>query len=252
MAARAVAAREGDVCAGVDGQAVVLVVDGGAGDGDAGGGADVEGVGVVAKGVGVAGGVVDGDLVELQVGCRVDGEALDGGVLDVEVLDDGVLQGVGVEESERDAISQCFNMDYIYRERERYLLGLGLASIAALAIPPGWTTTVDEMARSTGDGDLGSADADERTRPLLVSEGGGSLEGDGGSVIQARQVERGTGWNGNVVQDDGAARRLGLGDVGSGREGARSALLDIGGRGSGSKERQESRGDGERIHLDSC
>lgn len=81
MAAGAVAAGESDVGAAVDGQAVVLVVDGGAGDGDLRRVADVEGVGVVAA-LGVAVLVVDGDVVHLEALGIVDAEDLDGAVLD--------------------------------------------------------------------------------------------------------------------------------------------------------------------------
>ena len=81
VTARAVAAGESDVSAAVDGEAVVLVVDGGTADGDAIGRTDVEGVGVVAA-VGVTVLVVDGDVVDLELGGSVDGEDLDGGVLD--------------------------------------------------------------------------------------------------------------------------------------------------------------------------
>jgi hypothetical protein len=81
VAAGAVAAREGDVGAAVDGEAVVLVVDGGAGDGDLRRVADVEGVGVVAA-LGVAVLVVDGDVVDLEALGVVDAEDLDGAVLD--------------------------------------------------------------------------------------------------------------------------------------------------------------------------
>ena len=81
VAAGAVAAGEGDLRAAVDGEAVVLVVDGRAGDRDLSGAADVEGIGVVAA-LGVAIFVVDGDAVELGVGGAVDGEDLHGGVLD--------------------------------------------------------------------------------------------------------------------------------------------------------------------------
>ena len=51
-------------------------------DSDVAGRADVEGVGVVASG-GIACGVVNGDLIEEEVLCVVDAEALDGGVFNV-------------------------------------------------------------------------------------------------------------------------------------------------------------------------
>jgi hypothetical protein len=81
VAAGAVAAGESDVSAGVDGEAVVLVVDGGAGDGDVLRVTDVESVGVVAA-LRVTVLVVDGDVVDRECVGVVDREDLDGGVLD--------------------------------------------------------------------------------------------------------------------------------------------------------------------------
>lgn len=57
-------------------------------------------------------------------------------------------------------------------------LGLRLAAIAALAIPPFRAVAIDDMAGRTRDSDLCPADADEGTFPLLVAEGGGALEND--------------------------------------------------------------------------
>jgi len=81
VATGAVAAGEGDVSTAVDGKAVVLVVDGGAGDGDVLRVTDIEGVGVVAA-LGVTVLVVDGDVVDGEGVGVVDGEDLNGGVLD--------------------------------------------------------------------------------------------------------------------------------------------------------------------------
>jgi hypothetical protein len=81
VATGAEAAGESDVSAAVDGKAVVLVVDGGAGDGDLGRVANVEGVGVVAA-LGVTVLVVDGDAVDLEALGVVDAENLNRAVLD--------------------------------------------------------------------------------------------------------------------------------------------------------------------------
>jgi len=81
VATGAVAAGEGNVSTAVDGKAVVLVVDGGAGDGDVLRVTDIEGVGVVAA-LGVTVLVVDGDVVDGEGVGVVDGEDLNGGVLD--------------------------------------------------------------------------------------------------------------------------------------------------------------------------
>jgi hypothetical protein len=103
VAAGAGAAGESDVGTGVDCKAVILVLDVGVGYGDTSGAADVEGVGVVATVGHVTSGVVDGDVVEREVGGTVNGEALDRCVLDVEVIDVGGLHGMCVEELLRSA-----------------------------------------------------------------------------------------------------------------------------------------------------
>jgi hypothetical protein len=174
VAAGAVAAGESDLG---DSEAVILVVDGRAADGDLGGASDVEGIGVVAA-LGVTVLVVDGDAVELGVGGGVDGEDLNGGVLDglsqdilsvvvtagrvvrmtYQTLDDRVRHGVSVEE-----------------------LGLGLAAVRALGVPPASTITV-EGSTSTVDSERVTRDGNKRTLPLLVSKGGSALEDDMGTL----------------------------------------------------------------------
>lgn len=57
-------------------------------------------------------------------------------------------------------------------------LGLGFAAVGSLAVPPAGTATVDDMARGTGDVDILTGEADERTLPLLVPESGLALEGN--------------------------------------------------------------------------
>jgi hypothetical protein len=139
--------------AGVNSQAVVLVLDVGVADGDVGGLADIEGIGVVAT-TAVTVRVVNGDVIKDQV-VGLYTESLHGGVLDVQVRDGRVGHGVGVEE-----------------------LGLGLAAVGSLAVPPAGTATVDDMARGTGDLEVLTGEADEGAFPLLVSEGGLALEGN--------------------------------------------------------------------------
>ena len=155
MSSSAGAAGKGDVCARVDGQAVVLVVHNGARDVDVLGGADVEGISVVAELAAVTSRVVVGHVDNVEVGGRVDAHELDWRVLDVEARDGGLLQGVGVEE-----------------------LGLGLATVGTLAIPPLGAVAIDDVARGAGDSNVGSGDRDEWALPFLVSEGSGALEDD--------------------------------------------------------------------------
>lgn len=150
----------------VDGNAVVLVLDGSTADVDTGGLADVETIGVVATVV-ITVGVVDGEVIQVDVG-SLDTDGLDGSVLDVDALKGGVLNIVDVHE-----------------------LGLGLATVGALAVPPARTVTVDDSAVSHGDGQVLTTEADQRTLPFLVAERSGTLEGDLGDVSVLAKVRDG-------------------------------------------------------------
>lgn len=197
----AVTAGEGDVGAGVDGKAVVLVLDVGAGDVDTSGRANIESISVVAT-LGVTEGVVKGDISQLDVVAGVDAEGLDGGVLDVEALDLGVLHGVSVEE-----------------------LGLLLAAVGTLGIPPALTLAVDGVAGSTRDGETVTAEGDERTLPLLVAKGGLALEDDVGVILELGQVEDLASGDRDVLEDDGRAASLVLdGSLGVGESAASTVL----------------------------
>lgn len=189
VATGAVSTGEGDVSAGVDREAVVLVVDGGAGNSDVLGVTDIEGVGVVAA-LRITILVVDGNVVNLEGVGVVDGEDLNGRVLDRDALDDGVGHLVGVEH-----------------------LGLGLAAVGALCVPPAGSVGIESGA-SAVDGDVVTGDRDEGTLPLLVTEGGGALEDDVGALLQVGQVEGGAGRNNKVAEGDGRARLLVLDGVG--------------------------------------
>jgi hypothetical protein len=87
-------------------------------------------------------------------------------------------------------------------------LGLRLATVGALAVPPLLTGTINDVASSTGDLEVGSGDRDQRTLPLLVAEGGSTLEGDRGASLQLGQVQSSTSRDGHVLDDDGRARSL--------------------------------------------
>lgn len=252
VATRAGTAGEGDVGTGVDSQAVVLVLDVGARDVDTGGGADIESIGVVASSR-VTGGVVEGDVVDAQVGGAVDGESLDGGVQDVQALDVGALEAVGVEE-----------------------LGLGLAAVAALAVPPAGALAVNGVSGGTVDLDVAAGEGDEGSLPLLVAEGGLALEGDlfrswsvkvprsgsvaagflrtkcrtyGGAGLEAGHVEGGTGGDGNAVQDNAGAAGLALDGGGGIGEGAAGAGLNLGNRGGDGGGRQGAENEKRGNHF---
>jgi len=91
VAARAGSTSETDISSRVDGKAIILVLDIGAGDVHTRRGADVKGVSVMAAVLDVTVSVVDGDVDDLEVLGRVDRETLDRGVLDIETFDGRVL-----------------------------------------------------------------------------------------------------------------------------------------------------------------
>ena len=70
-----------------------------------------------------------------------------------------------------------------FKRMDTYL-GLGLATIGALPIPPFGAITIDNVTRSTLHGDLGTRDRDQRTCPLLVTESGFAREDDSGATVQ--------------------------------------------------------------------
>lgn len=92
-------------------------------------------------------GVINGDTDQDDI-VGLDAKGLHGSVLDIEAGDTRVVQVVSIEE-----------------------LGLGLAAIGALAVPPARTATVDDVVRCSANGDVRSGDTDEGAVPLLVSEG---------------------------------------------------------------------------------
>ena len=72
----------------IDGQAVILVLDVGTGDGHTRAAANIESIGIVSS-LCVASRVVDGDACKSKVGGAIDREALNGCVLDVQTGDGG-------------------------------------------------------------------------------------------------------------------------------------------------------------------
>lgn len=135
VATRAETAAEGDVLyrvnifhhyrirslthlARVDSNTVVLVVNLGTVNGDTSALTDIKAIGVVSA-LGITLSIVNGHLVDGQTVDGVDADSLDRGVLDVQVVEDRVSQAVGGEE-----------------------LGLLLATVSTLAVPPAGTVSV--------------------------------------------------------------------------------------------------------------
>ena len=136
----------------VDSQAVILVVDSRVGDVDTVARTNVESVGVVAI-LAVAIGVVNSDSTKSQLLSTADAEDLHRGILGVDVLNLGVGKAVGVEE-----------------------LGLLLAAVTSLAVPPAGAISIKLGPRGSFDGDGCSGNRDQRSFPFLVAESGGSFE----------------------------------------------------------------------------
>ena len=137
----------------VDSQAIILVVHLGTVDVDASAVTDVKAISVVAA-LAITQLVVNGDISQVHVGAlHTDG--LDRRVLDVQTRDIRVLDVVHIHE-----------------------LGLLLAAVRALAVPPALTLAVKHGAGGLGECHALTAETDEGAAPFLVAEGGGALEGD--------------------------------------------------------------------------
>ena len=138
---------------GVDGNAVILVVDFGPRDGDIGAFPNVEAIGIGRKVIRIPVGVVHRDVRHGEIGGSINTEDLNRGILDVDTLDRGRGQVMGIEE-----------------------LGLCFTTIATLSIPPAGTLAIDEVTGSSRNLDVGSRDGDQRASPLLIAESSGSLK----------------------------------------------------------------------------
>lgn len=70
-------------------------------------------------------------------------------------------------------------------------LWLGDTAVGTLAIPPGCTVTIDNVARCAGDGDISAIEADQRAFPLGVFKSRGAVEGHLENVSSKLWEERG-------------------------------------------------------------
>lgn len=84
-------------------------------------------------------------------------------------------------------------------------LGLLLAAVSSLAVPPARSAAVNHMARRTCHGDVGSGHSDQWALPFFVAECGFSFENDLGSCVQFGQVKRFSRWDHDVLEDNGRA-----------------------------------------------
>jgi hypothetical protein len=129
-------------------------VDNRVGDVDTSTGADIESIGIVAS-LAVAINIINSNSVQSKTVGSIDAEDLNRGVLDCDVLDLGVDHLVGIEE-----------------------LGLGLAAVCSLSIPPASTISIEDGTRGSLDSDVSSRDGNQGAGPFLVAEGGLSFEDD--------------------------------------------------------------------------
>lgn len=81
-----------------------------------------------------------------------------------------------------------------------------------LSVPPSGTASVNDISSCSRNSNVGSRDRDQRSRPLFVSESGGSGEDNLGALGELGQVEGGSGWDDEVGQGDCGARSFALGD----------------------------------------
>lgn len=153
MTTRADTTRKDNCFTRIDGNAVILVVAISASDGDTCRVANIEAIGVGTKII--SGTVVDSNVGQGEISRVVDAENLNWRVLDVEAGDTRGDQVVGIEE-----------------------FGLGDTTVAALTVPPTRTISIEVGAGGSSHGDIGTGDRDERTGPLLVTEGSFTLEDD--------------------------------------------------------------------------
>lgn len=158
---------------GVDSNAVILVVTLCPRDSHARAASNVKAVGVVAEVISIAVRAVDSHVSDGQPVRAVDADGLNGRVLDVQVGDGAVRQIMGVEE-----------------------LGLRLAAVGALAVPPTGTVGVEVGPGGAFDGDLGALDLQQRAIPLFIAPSSLAFKDDLDTGYQQSQPPRGRGSGG--------------------------------------------------------
>lgn len=102
------------------------------------------------------------------------------------------------------------------------------------------------MAGGTLDGDGLSRDGDHGAIPFLVTERCGSLEGDGSSLLESREIEGCAGRDGDAVEDNAGAASLATDGTGGSGEGAAGTFVENRGsvgRGGQKTESGRKRGD---------
>lgn len=138
--------------AGIDSNAVVLVIHLGSANHNVRTGADIKSIGVVAATT-ITSAVVNCHTIDVQSVGTIDANGLDRGVFDMQICDGRRSEIVSSKE-----------------------LWLRLAAIATLAIPPAGTIRVQNGTTGTLDGDIIALNLEQRTGPLFIAPGGCSLK----------------------------------------------------------------------------
>lgn len=133
---------------------VILVVDISAGDNHVRTVANIESIGVMAARA-VSGLVVDSHIGDSQPVTSINADRLNRGVLDVEIRDSRIGEIMRIEE-----------------------LGLRLAPVTSLAIPPTRSIGIQVCAVGTLNRDAGAFNLEQGAIPLLVTPGGLTFEND--------------------------------------------------------------------------
>jgi hypothetical protein len=121
-----------------------------------------------------------------------------------------------------------------------HLLWLLLSSIGTLTIPPLSAVAVNNVATGTIDGNLSTRDRDQWSFPLLIREGGSTLEGDlqmlgrflltdmraySSAILQLGKIESSSSRDSHILDDNGGTRSLVLDRSRSIGEGAAGASI---------------------------
>lgn len=154
VATRAGSTAELDVGAGVDSEAVILVLHYCTGNVNAIRVANVKAISVVTT-LAITQAVINVHIIHIKRLGAADAESLNRRVLNVEVVDVRVLEAVRGKE-----------------------LGLGLATVGALGIPPPLALALNRVARLAVNDNVGAAEGDQRSTPFLVAESRRALEDD--------------------------------------------------------------------------
>ena len=142
-----------------------MIIHIGSSDHDIAARSDIEAISIMAS-LGIASRVINGHISNSQAVRATNADGLNGRVLDVEISDGGVDKIMSIEE-----------------------LGLRLAAIASLAIPPAGTIGVQICTRGAFNSDPRALNLEQWADPFFVAPGGLAFEDDLQIVSMRQQLE---------------------------------------------------------------